>query len=249
MFEKEVVIDGSGHILGRLASTVAKEILAGQKVVVVRCEKIEMTGSMIRNKMKWARYMRLRHNTNPVRGPFHYRSPARIFWRTVRGMIPHKTYRGKQAMARLQSFEGIPEPFDKKKRMVVPNALKVLHVKTFRKTTVLGEMASQSGWKHAELIKKLEAQRIAKAQEYYVEKKAAAVKKAKAEAECTSINATLEAFGYYVAPTEAGAMAALKAEMSQISNAVVADAGDEEEEEKTAAEPAPAAAKAGGSDY
>lgn len=45
MFEKEIVIDGSGHILGRLASTVAKEILAGQKVVVVRCEAIEMTGS------------------------------------------------------------------------------------------------------------------------------------------------------------------------------------------------------------
>ena len=41
-------------------------------------------------------------NTNPKRGPFHYRSPARIFWRTVRGMIPHKTFRGKQALARLQ---------------------------------------------------------------------------------------------------------------------------------------------------
>ena len=68
----------------------------------------------------------------------------------------------------------MPEPFDKKKRMVVPNALKVLHVKTNRKTTVLGEMAAQSGWKHADLIKKLEAQRIAKSQEYYVEKKVCA---------------------------------------------------------------------------
>lgn len=247
MFEKEIVIDGSGHILGRLASTVAKEILAGQKVVVVRCEAIEMTGSMIRNKMKWARFMRLRHNTNPVRGPFHYRSPARIFWRTVRGMIPHKTYRGKQALARMQSFEGVPEPFDKKKRMVVPNALKVLHVKTNRKTTVLGEMAAQSGWKHADLIKKLEAQRIAKSQEYYVEKKANAVKKAKAEAACGDINATLESFGYYVAPTEVGAMAALKAEMGAIDNGVEDVVVDEEE---AAAEPAAApAAKAGGSDY
>ena len=50
--------------------------------------------------------MRLRTNTNPVRGPFHYRSPARIFWRTVRGMIPHKTYRGKVAMARMQVQNG-----------------------------------------------------------------------------------------------------------------------------------------------
>jgi len=29
MFEKLVVIDGRGHLLGRLASTVAKEILLG----------------------------------------------------------------------------------------------------------------------------------------------------------------------------------------------------------------------------
>ena len=60
-------------------------------------------------------------NTNPKRGPYHFRSPARIFWRTVsftvvlillfpisfifllqvRGMIPHKTARGASALGRL----------------------------------------------------------------------------------------------------------------------------------------------------
>ena len=44
MFEKEVVIDCKGHILGRLASVVAKELLSGQKVVCVRCEDINITG-------------------------------------------------------------------------------------------------------------------------------------------------------------------------------------------------------------
>ena len=38
MFEKEVVIDGRGHLVGRLASKVAKELLSGQRIVVVRCE-------------------------------------------------------------------------------------------------------------------------------------------------------------------------------------------------------------------
>ena len=38
MFEKEVVIDGRGHLLGRLASIVAKQLLMGQRVIVVRCE-------------------------------------------------------------------------------------------------------------------------------------------------------------------------------------------------------------------
>ena len=45
MFEKPIVIDGRGHLLGRLASTVAKELLGGQKVVVVRAEQITISGS------------------------------------------------------------------------------------------------------------------------------------------------------------------------------------------------------------
>lgn len=45
MFEAPVVVDGRGHLLGRLASVVAKELLSGQKVVVVRCEEITISGS------------------------------------------------------------------------------------------------------------------------------------------------------------------------------------------------------------
>jgi large subunit ribosomal protein L13Ae len=45
MFEKQVVIDGKGHLLGRLASVVAKELLNGQSIVVVRSEQIFVTGS------------------------------------------------------------------------------------------------------------------------------------------------------------------------------------------------------------
>ena len=67
------------------------------------------------------------------RGPFHFRAPGKIFWRTVRGMVPHKTERGKDAMKRLVTFEGVPPPYDKKKRMVIPSALKVLRLKPGRK--------------------------------------------------------------------------------------------------------------------
>jgi len=40
-----VVIDGKGHLLGRLASIVAKQLLAGKKIVVVRTEQIVISGS------------------------------------------------------------------------------------------------------------------------------------------------------------------------------------------------------------
>lgn len=53
--------------------------------------------------------MRKQTRFNPTRGgPFHFRAPSKMFWRTVRGMIPHKTARGNAAMERLKTFEGIP---------------------------------------------------------------------------------------------------------------------------------------------
>ena len=50
MFQKVVIVDGRGHLLGRLASILAKELLNGQKVVVVRTEEINISGSLFRNK-------------------------------------------------------------------------------------------------------------------------------------------------------------------------------------------------------
>lgn len=46
----QVVIDGKGHLLGRLASTVAKQLLNGQKIVVVRCEQLNISGEFFRAK-------------------------------------------------------------------------------------------------------------------------------------------------------------------------------------------------------
>uniref|UniRef100_A0A4X2L7S7 Large ribosomal subunit protein uL13 n=1 Tax=Vombatus ursinus TaxID=29139 RepID=A0A4X2L7S7_VOMUR len=97
-----LVIDGRGHLLGRLAAIVAKQVLLGRKVVVVRCEGINISGNFYRNKLKYLAFLRKRMNTNPSRGPYHFRAPSRIFWRTVRGMLPHKTKRGQAALERLK---------------------------------------------------------------------------------------------------------------------------------------------------
>lgn len=105
MFHKVVVVDARGHLLGRLASYVAKELLSGtlsanlgQRIVVVRCEGINISGSLFRNKTKFAEFLRKRLLTNPRRTFIHYRAPSRIFWRAVRGMLPHKTPRGAAAL-------------------------------------------------------------------------------------------------------------------------------------------------------
>lgn len=46
----QVVIDGKGHLLGRLASIVAKQLLNGQKIVIVRCEALNISGEFFRAK-------------------------------------------------------------------------------------------------------------------------------------------------------------------------------------------------------
>lgn len=44
MFEKTIIIDLRGHLMGRAAAVVAKELLCGQKIIAVRCEALEVSG-------------------------------------------------------------------------------------------------------------------------------------------------------------------------------------------------------------
>ena len=40
-----MIINGEGHILGRLASVVSKQLLEGEEIVVLNAEKIMLTGN------------------------------------------------------------------------------------------------------------------------------------------------------------------------------------------------------------
>ncbi|KAJ5294731.1 hypothetical protein PENANT_c014G10926 [Penicillium antarcticum] len=181
-FEPVVVIDGKGHLLGRLASTVAKQLLNGQKIVVVRCEALNISGEFFRAKLKYHAYLRKITRFNPTRGgPFHFRAPSRILYKAVRGMIPHKTARGAAAMERLKVFEGVPPPYDKKKRVVVPQALRVLRLRPGRKYCTVGRLSHEVGWKYQDVVSRLEERRKVKSKAYYERKKAARRNLAKAE--------------------------------------------------------------------
>ncbi|CAI7589164.1 unnamed protein product [Penicillium pancosmium] len=181
-FENVVVIDGKGHLLGRLASTVAKQLLNGQKIVVVRCEALNISGEFFRAKLKYHAYLRKMTRFNPTRGgPFHFRAPSRIFYKAVRGMIPHKTARGAAALERLKVFEGVPPPYDKKKRVVVPQALRILRLRPGRKFCTVGRLSHEVGWKYQDVVSRLEERRKVKSKAYYERKKAARRSLAKAE--------------------------------------------------------------------
>ncbi|KAF5831881.1 ribosomal protein L13a component of cytosolic 80S ribosome and 60S large subunit [Dunaliella salina] len=168
---KTVVIDARAHMLGRLASIVAKQILLGYHVVVCRAEQLTLSGGLTRQKMKYDRFLRKRMLTNPQHGPIHFRAPSRIFWRTVRGMVPHKTARGEAALERMKVFEGVPAPYDKVKRMVVPDALQPLRLQKGHKFCQLGDLSTSVGWKHQNTMKELEDKRKAKSTAFFEAKR------------------------------------------------------------------------------
>jgi large subunit ribosomal protein L13Ae len=115
-------------------------------------------------------------------------------------MVHQKTKRGQEALGRLSTFEGIPHPYDKKKRVVIPAALRVMRLKTIRDFTVIGELADSVGWKHMDLLKKLEDKRKVKAEAFYQKKKAKTILRQKAEdaasGELAKVNEVLAASGY-----------------------------------------------------
>ncbi len=106
-----LVYDAKGMILGRLASIIAKKLLEGEKVVVVNCEKAIISGDP---KMKIKEYLRKRLRGSPQHGPFYPRTPDGIFRRTVRGMLPWKKHKGREAFRRLKVYIGVPKEFEGK---------------------------------------------------------------------------------------------------------------------------------------
>ncbi len=81
-------------------------------------------------------------------------------------MIPYKTPRGMLALKRLQVFEGIPFRFARRNRATVQSALRVNCLRLDATYTVLGELATEAGWKFGKVVAELEKKRIEKAQKW-----------------------------------------------------------------------------------
>jgi len=75
-------------------------------------------------------------------------------------------------MDRLKVFEGVPPPYDKKQRVVVPQALRILRLKPGRKYCTVGRLAHEVGWKYQDVVARLEERRKVKGAAYYERKKA-----------------------------------------------------------------------------
>ena len=100
------IIDASGAILGRLASEVAKRALKGEEIIIINAEKAVISGN---KEAVLEKYLHRRRIGNPKKGPFFPKRPDLIVKRAIRGMLPYKKKKGKEALKRIRVFIGVPE--------------------------------------------------------------------------------------------------------------------------------------------
>jgi large subunit ribosomal protein L13 len=135
-----VVVNAEGLILGRMCSKIAKRLLNGEVIIIVNAEKIVLSG---KKKSKVAEAKQFLEVGAPERGPFHSRRPDRIVCKTVRGMVPWRQPKGKNAYKRLKVFMGVPKELKDMKMETVDQAqatkLKGPHF-------TLAELAVEVGW-------------------------------------------------------------------------------------------------------
>jgi large subunit ribosomal protein L13 len=107
-FDADVVVDARDCIMGRVASNVAQRALDGESVAVVNAEQAVITGS---DEDVMSVY-RKRADVGSDSGPYYPKRPDRIFKRAIRGMLPYKETRGREAFENVRVYVGNPHHYD-----------------------------------------------------------------------------------------------------------------------------------------
>lgn len=110
-FDADVVVDAQDCILGRVASQVAERALDGERIAVVNAEHTVITGDEDQLTEKF----RERREHGSDRGPYYPKRPDRIFKRSIRGMLPYKRTRGREALENVRVYVG--NPYDETERL------------------------------------------------------------------------------------------------------------------------------------
>lgn len=136
-FEPDIVIDASYSVLGRVASEVASRALDGERVAVVNAESAVITGG--RDDV-FQRFKK-RQELGSDRGPNHPRRPDGILKRSIRGMLPMKRSRGREAFKNVRVYLG--DPFEDHESTVLDDAT-IDRLSTIR-FVELGEISTKLG--------------------------------------------------------------------------------------------------------
>ncbi len=118
----QIVVDGTNHLAGRLSSNVAKMLLQGNRVAIVNCEKIMLSGSRRNIVHNYKKFLEIASILHPEHGPYHPRRPDTMMAKMVRGMLPKKKPSGNVALKRLRTYIGVPNQFSSSKKIIFDKA-------------------------------------------------------------------------------------------------------------------------------
>lgn len=126
-----ITIDAKNAILGRISTYAAKQVLLGNDINVINCEECVVSG---KNSFVLNAYIRKSHRRAPAKGPYFYRRPDMFVKRTIRGMLPFKRARGREAFKKIKCYIGVPESLKDQKIMAFENtSAEKLHATDFIK--------------------------------------------------------------------------------------------------------------------
>lgn len=96
--------DADGAVLGRVGSTVCKELLKGHEVVIINAEKSIISGDRLKiiADLHWWKDL----GGIGLKGPKVSRYPDLLMKRMIRGMLPWNRSRGREAYDRLRCYIG-----------------------------------------------------------------------------------------------------------------------------------------------
>ena len=137
------IYNGEGMILGRMAAVIAKASLLGEEVNVVNCEKMVVSGRKT-NTVAQEKQKRDRKGY-PLKSAKFSKLPDRYVRRTIRGMVPWKQARGKEAYKRVMCYIGIPAGLADKEMSTIKEA-SMKKLPTLKYMTV-GEVCKRLGGK------------------------------------------------------------------------------------------------------
>ncbi len=136
-----IVVDAKNKIAGRLATEISKRALNGEEIAVVNSEQAILTNpDAFLERMKIR--VKMQTKGNPHKSPKFSRMPERIMKRIIRGMINHKSARGRTAFKKIKTYIG--KPADIKGEIIdMPFA----EYKGSGKTRTIGEISKELGAK------------------------------------------------------------------------------------------------------
>ena len=121
-----------------------KLLLKGNRVSLVNCEKIMMSGTRDNIIKEQREFLEINSIINYKHGPVHYRRPDTMIRKMIRGMLPHdRKPSGKEAHKRLRTYIGSPKELKSIEKIQFEKA-KIK--KSPSNYTTMGEIGRVIGW-------------------------------------------------------------------------------------------------------